>query len=171
MDNRTILRDLIKKTQDGAEKIALDLQPDGDWIPTAMIVAEGEDETLEITAAPIPIRDEREKELIFDILLPTLVEKMSARALTLVLPSWTSEAREEGADLRPSEDPDRRETLILIGVTLGSVESCMAPVVRSDSHPELGPWRDMATKQGARPEGWIFEGIVAAFSRSSASRN
>ena len=97
-----------------------------------------------------------------------------ARAVVLALPSWLSQARGKMPDVMPSEDPERQEILMLLGITAKHVETRIAEVRREKGKPQLGGWQaaeDIFGGQTSQMGGAIVEMVVAALSGVEASRN
>ena len=87
------------------------------------------------------------------------------RRVYFVCEAWMSEAREGMLPERlPSEDPLRKEVLVISGmeVTTGQAKMAMYEMVR-DSQGELRELRDVDQPAGAQPDSPLLEAFVAGY--------
>lgn len=143
-------------------------KPDDDWVPIAFLEGpEGQ--------ATFPIADfmdnDRSKDLLAEFILPQAISKFRAHTVVMVLSAWQGRNIPKGVDWqdrpRPSEDPERKEILILVeykreGVTRHTV----ADIIRhEDSPPTLGEWDNWGDDAKLGADGRFVGPIVAAMKR------
>ena len=119
-----------------SDDFASELDPDGDWNPMLFIV-NGEKVTMVGFEMP---ENGWKRERLFSTLLPNMIhEKFSnPDSIVMLVSTWVTvtENWQEGDPL-PSENPDRKEALLLQGINKDEELTYMAEIKRSESTPEL----------------------------------
>jgi hypothetical protein len=95
------------------------------------------------------------KDLLAEDVLPALLREQNAVAMVLVTSTWYIEQSQEDADehglLQPSQHPDRREALTLMGLSQTAEALWMADITRHENAPPtLEEWKKLpnsATKE------------------------
>lgn len=143
-------------------------KPDDDWVPIAFMEGpEGQ--------ATFPIADfmdnDHSKDLLTEFILPQVIKEFRAHTLVMIISAWQGRNLEPGTDPmdrpRPSEDPERKEILMLIEYTREGVQRhTVADIIRhEDSPPTLGEWDDWGDDAHLGSEGRFVGPIVAAMKR------
>lgn len=142
MDELRELMDFLKET---SETFAAEMQPYGDWDPMLFVVHEKE---LALVGFEMPPNGDQREEMFMTV-LPNLVHSKlpNPDAVVMLVSAWyvqkedlKGEGWKEG-DILPSEHPDRKECLLLQGISKDNEISYMARINRSESSPEL-EWLD-----------------------------
>jgi len=132
---------LMETAKQSVESIRRKLPPDGDWVPT-MIVADSDDEVT-IVGVPPAGGSDLEREVLWQSVVPSLLVKVKAREVVIVMTAWFLKAKEGESlseDERPSESPNRVECLVLTHVTRDAVALEMATIVRRPKRPPQLVW-------------------------------
>lgn len=135
--------------------------PDDDWVPMLMVVnSEGEVAVVDVIQF---FENDASKRVFAEVVLPMMVEDMDARRLVLVTSSWIiglSKEQFEAGYVRPSENPERVEVLIISDISPEGVSIHHAPISRDPrgaSPPTLGEWEVFDSASGATAGGQIVE--------------
>lgn len=136
--------------------------PDDDWGSMCiMIDYDG------MIFPPIPLsqmlRSGVPKDVIAKKLLPACVQAATAKRVILGLSSWTvagESAQKYDGSASLSEDPDRKEMVVLIDITADGVQQMSyAEIIRDGfSKPKLGEWHD--SKETTGYDGLFVESLV-----------
>ncbi len=124
--------------------------PDDDWFP--VLVFPGP--SGEMNVVGVPMIEDRKDEVAAAI--AALLSGNSARSAAMVVSTWMIARPAEDADgaaLRPSQAPDRREALVMLAVDDSSAITRVAFIERHPAGPPtLGPAEDLGDgpDQGGR---------------------
>jgi hypothetical protein len=176
MNDKELIKGLLERTQRASEAIGKNLEPDEDWETTAVIATIDSERGIGIGILPLLFTNDEEKDQAFNQTLPSAVAQTGARAIVLVLPSWTIEGPDyDPSGPSPSQHPKRKEILLLTGTTLEYNETRRAEVIRSENGPPtLGPWETISTTEDidqVKLSGTIVSAVLAALSQAAGSRN
>lgn len=127
------LESIMEALEETSEAYADELPPDGDWDPM-LVVTVGE--TGNIVHFEMP-KEDWKKDDLFERILPNLIHEQfgDPDSIIFVSSTWWTEWQE--GDPRPRENPDRKEALLLQGISRDEELMSMAEIIRSESHPEL----------------------------------
>lgn len=145
---------------------------DDDWLQFAFLARDGD---RDIHIVPLDEwLEPRLKGALCKVVLPGVIRNHKSDVVVLLLNTWVSRVKddesrpttlEEAAEVisvRPSEDPDRMEQLLIAAYTADGVQEVwMAPINRDPrgvTPPTLGAW-EKSDKEG---ESIFDEGIVTA---------
>jgi hypothetical protein len=144
-------------------------EPDDDWTPVAFLETKAG-----LTTVPLApyMGSPREKDILADLLLPTLIRDSQATRVVMILSVWVgTAASQEEMDspdwLPPSQQPDRTEKVLLIEYTRDGVgRQSSARIIRhDDSPPTLGEWEEPMGQ--LRMEGRFVGPIVNALKQAN----
>jgi hypothetical protein len=143
-------------------------KPDDDWVPIAFL--EGPEGQATFPLADF-MENDRAKDLLTEYILPQAITKFRAHTVVIVLSAWQGRTLEPGTDWqdrpRPSEDPERKEILMLIEYTRDGIQrNTVAEIIRyEDSPPTLGEWESWGDDTTLGSDGRFVGPIVAAMKR------
>lgn len=133
----TITPDLVSIMKRGAADVQRNFtSPDDDWAPVMIVNG-----PRGVAVLMVPIGDD--KNLTAAIITEALRSYQATEA-ALVTSSWTVQRETMSEDDLPvSQQPDRKEVLVLTYVSADSAEMSMADIVRHvDTPPTLGEWSE-----------------------------
>jgi hypothetical protein len=162
------------------ERQGKNLPPDDDWLPFLFLV---KDKKIALIGMP-PANSQQEKVLTANI-LKIVIKRTNPDAVCYVSTAWVGEpleanrfvdekgfeeAFDKGWIPRPSEDPDRKEVVIMVvmnrfdesGISMGYIKR------RKDRPPMIKRWKDQIAK-GESIGGRFGEAITEGF--ASADKN
>lgn len=149
-------------------------KPDDDWTPVMFM--ECKDGSRPIIPLEPYMGNEAEKEVLANVLMPSLIAHFEAIKVVMVLSCWTAqvaslEELEPIRYVRPSQRENREEVLLLTEYTRDGVSRfSMAPIIRhEDSPPTLGEWgEETAEGSSLGSEGRFVTPIIHALKQVSA---
>lgn len=142
------LQELLETVARMSDHYAEHLPPDGDWDPMAFIET---DEHIGMAAfAGDFMESDETKDHFADSVLPSTIREVARELggepirVVLLVSAWAlmGESLEEIEDVRPSQHKDRKEVLMLQGVSASEERMSMAEIVRGGPHPVL-EWQTM----------------------------
>lgn len=157
------LQELLETVQFMSDRYAEHLPPDGDWDPMAFVETE---EHLGMAAfAGEFMESDDTKDHFADSVLPSTIRAIARELggepvrVVLLVSAWalmgeSLDEIEEG--VRPSQHKDRKEVLMLQGVTADEELMSMAEIVRGGPHPLLD-WQ--MSGEDAMSQGRMIAGI------------
>jgi len=141
--------DTLERLMGLAEKSAADVgkgfdTPTDDWLP--MMLVESNDQLLVVAIDTEFMADAGRKDLLAEEVLPQVVREAEATAVVLVISAWYSQYEKQTQHLEeviaPSQDPDRKEAVVLLGFSATNTQARMADIKRyEDRPPELDEWK------------------------------
>jgi hypothetical protein len=136
------LEQLTEFLQGAVETIGQDLEPDSDWVPTAFLIAPGNQMVLIATEG---WTNEQEFAAYVAGLCRQIIERR-AKAFAMVSTIWTLEhmSKEELARLtvRPRDHPERVEAVLIATYSADKTLTALAVIDRHpDSPPTLREWK------------------------------
>lgn len=129
------LAEVMEGMKETSDFFASKLEPDGDWQPMIVIV---KDDEFHIMAFRMPANG-WERELLFSTVIPNAIHEKfpDPDILVMLVSTWYTEDGWEPGDPLPAEREDRKEALVLQGISKKEEFSAMAEIIRGESHPEL----------------------------------
>jgi hypothetical protein len=130
--------DLVAFLKEGARQVQLGFDnPEDDWLPVMAVQS-----PAGVGLIMVHISDDK------DATAERLTRMLRSQGVTeavLLASSWTVERDQPALDGPVSEQPDRKEVLVLTQVTTDSADMFMAEIIRhEDSPPTLGEWENRA---------------------------
>lgn len=131
-------------------------EPDDDWAPV-VFMRNRDNEQANLLLSEF-MENDYSKDLLADVILPGAIRKFQAETVVMVISTWVSETsskalNEKGAYVRPSQQADRQERLMIMELKReGVTREAFAEIIRHESSPPtLGEWEDIeATEHGGR---------------------
>lgn len=130
------------------DRHASTLPPDGDWSPMLFVVKDDKATIVGIEMPPNELRD-----WWFGTIIPNVIHKVEPNPdlVAILVSSWMKQMDEdedlENLNVMPSESPDRKECLILYGVSAEEEITKLGEIIRGGEHPEL-EWSEPEGVQG-----------------------
>lgn len=132
---------MIEQIRAITDAYAETLSPDGDWAPTLFLV---KDNDIAISTFSMPPNGAI-REFFFESVLPNQIRSAEPDAVIVLVSTWMSQAMDEedfqkmekGEGPMPSERPDRKEAVVIQGVSKDEEFCAMGEIIRSDGPPEL----------------------------------
>jgi hypothetical protein len=152
MTESVAIEEVIRALQEITDEYAESLPPDGDWEPM-LFIFKGELSTS--TTFPMPPNGPM-RDFLFETIIPNQVRPAEPDAVVILVSAWATAASVDEEELNkieageaplPSERPDRREVLLIQGVSKEGEAGAMAEIIRSEGHPELD-WEIFPTETG-----------------------
>lgn len=141
-DARTELAELMDYARASVEEIARKFeQPDDDF--RAVVLSLRENSELDVIDVGAAFESERNKERFVNGTIPAIVLVSEPVVMAMVSSAWTSVRHRDDplAGMRPSEDPDRIETVVVAGTTGDYAMLSSATILRDGVNaPTLGAW-------------------------------
>ena len=121
-------------------------EPDDDWLPMmGLVPQDGENVMLAIDADWLA-NDKSKDELVEKVMLPA-IDGVGAKTIATIFSAWMSVLPEDTKIeeiIRPSEDPDRVEAIVLTVMDSFKIKSWVAEIDRADGFPPaLKEWNEM----------------------------
>ena len=137
------LKEIMDALKETNEHYASQLPPDGDWDPMLFIFKE---DTVHMVGFQMPENGWKREKLFMELLPNMINEKFgNPDAVVMLISAWYLSMENKGGweegDPIPSESPDRKECLLLHGISRDKELSYMGDIKRGESHPEL-EWID-----------------------------
>ena len=142
---------LLTIASEGAERVGEGFDdPDDDWAPMAM-VSRADGTLLAVGIDPRFMANDGRKDMLAEEMLPAILREQEATAIVLLTSTWyVDQSRRDAAEhgfRRPSQDPNRKEAVTLMGLSLTEQALWMADIERhEDAPPTLGEWRKLPDK-------------------------
>lgn len=149
-----------------SDEYAQELGPDGDWAPMLFVL---KGDNVRIVGIPMPDQDQRD--FFFGSVIPNIIKKVeeSPDAVVMMNSTWfMTKDNTDGMGWRaedglPSEQPNPREGLHIVGITHNDEHMLFAEIIRGGEHPELD-WEVFGSELENAPK---FEGrLIASLRRS-----
>jgi hypothetical protein len=154
----TPLETLTEMSKDAIESIAETFEePDADWLPTMLVMTREETFNL-VGIDPEFMASPTTKAILAEQVIPGVLREQNAIAAAFVSSAWmgTYDNTKMGIGdkhLRPSQQPDRQEVVMLTLATALEAKSLTAPIIRhEDGPPTLGEWDGFDNPEGLFPE-------------------
>lgn len=124
-------------------------KPDDDWTPVMFMQTDESDDLSIIPLEPY-MGNDREKDILAEVLMPAAIKHLKATKVVMVLSVWAAEVAspEELEPIRyvpPSQRDNRREMVMIVEYTSdGVTRTASAEIERHEgAPPTLGDWDDM----------------------------
>lgn len=161
-DTTTELEELLEHIKKVSEEWAEQCGPDGDWNPLLFIL--DEERHMQIVAVDMPENEFRDD--YFSTFIPNIVKGLSIEPKAVVFLSsvWFLSVDSSVEDMEnydgplPSQSINRREALLITGISHDQELSVMAEIIRSDGPPAL-EWMENPEGMGGRMMGGLRRAI------------
>jgi hypothetical protein len=131
------LKELLDGLKEITDEYASGLGPEDDWAPMLLVVNEGK---FSIIGIEMPPQGEVRQKL-FSSIIPNQIHKdfPNAQALVMVVSTWYAvvEDGDQFPDTPLSDRPDRKEGLVLQGISKSEEVGYFAEIIRTDTGVEL----------------------------------
>lgn len=136
----SVMRDTVEGVQRQFD------EPDDDWIPMmGLVPQDGENVMLAIDADWLA-NDQSKDELVDKVMLPA-IDGVGAKTIATMFSAWMSVLPEDTKIeemVRPSEDPDRVEAIVLTVMDSFKIKTWVVEIDRADGcPPALKEWNEM----------------------------
>ena len=138
------MADVKQLTSQDIERIATNgiianFEKDKSITPICMLL----DKDNKLAVFPTIVNSVEDKEHLSNVLIPSAIQQTGASVLALISEAWMSEPKKEkdalkaslleNGMIKPSEDPDRKEVIILTIETIASSKMIMWSIIREEN--------------------------------------